>query len=808
MNLILEKSFLQGVIKASRIQNQSKTLIDHILFNSNSSKIFTGTLISDVSDHFFTYIARPSRSKPANTEHKNVYLRNFSSENLANFKAALGWTDWNTVMSSDDVDTSFDLFWSKYKECYDANFPLKRVRFNKNIHKKTNFMTKGLLTSRLNKIKLHKIAISSPSAVNIQAYKNFKSVYLRTVRAAKKMYITSKLQQNAGNPKKTWDTLNEILGKRKNKESIECVNVGGNLFTDPCEIASQFNTFFTSIGQKISNNIPAVYKNFEDYMDYGRPIPDLLLVNTTSEHIKKIIKNFKPKYSCDVDGVSTKMVKYVGAELAIPLSHIFNLSIENGYFPSKLKSCRVIPIFKSGNTDDCDNYRPISLLSSLSKVLEKIVADNLVHHLLSNDLLYCNQFGFLPKRSTEHNLMKILNYVSEALNDGNFCIGVFLDLKKAFDVCSHEILLSKLKIMGIRGKNFNWFKSYLSGRKQKVDIDGVSSSELPINISVIQGSILGPILFLCYINDFYKATSLFSVLFADDTTCLAKGKILNELTEYVNAELQKVANWFLANKMAVNTRKTKFIVFRTHGKKIVNEDCVLLFNSNEIGKPADNSLIFQIDRIHNAGPERSFKLLGVLFDEYLSFDEHINSLCTKLSKSLFCLRRVKNFIDQNTLKTLYFAMIHSHIVYCLSIYGCANTTSLQKIRIKQKESIRIICNAPYRAHTAPLFKQLHILPLDELIRCSSLKFMHNFVNQKLPFTFSECWLTNRQRNPNRNLRNINDLYVPAHHFATVKRFPFYTFPRLWNEEPERKSTPSLNVYLKNLKKSLLDSIPL
>jgi len=278
------------------------------------------------------------------------------------------------------------------------------------------------------------------------------------------------------------------------------------------------------------------------------------------------------------------------------------------------------------------------------------------------------------------------------------------------------------------------------------------------------------------------------------------------LTEYVNAELQKVANWFLSNKMAVNTRKTKFIVFRTHGKKINNEDCILLFNSNEIGKPANNSLIFNIDRIHNAGPERNFKLLGVLFDEYLSFDDHINLICTKLSKSLFCIRRIKNFIDQNTLKMLYFSMLHSHIVYCLNIYGCANTTSLQKIRVKQKEAVRIVCNAPYRAHTAPLFKQLCILPLDELIKCNSLKFMHNFINQKLPFSFNECWLLNYQRNPQLNLRNANDLFVPAHHYATVKRLPFYTFPRLWNDEPDRKTIPNVNTYVKKLKKSLLDAI--
>ncbi|MFN9952520.1 MAG: RNA-directed DNA polymerase, partial [bacterium] len=285
---------------------------------------------------------------------------------------------------------------------------------------------------------------------------------------------------------------------------------------------------------------------------YSRDIPGLMLQNTTPEHVKKIIKNLKPKQSQDAQGVSTKMIKFIGNEIAAPLSHIFNLSLATGEFPSKLKLCRVIPIFKAGNNLECDNYRPISLLSSVSKILEKIVANKLVTHLLSNDLLYPHQYGFLPKRSAEQNLLQIMNYVAQALDEGNFCIAVFLDLKKAFDVCDHEILLKKLFKMGIRGVAHKWFQNYLAGRSQFVDIGGNRSNPLNIDISVIQGSILGPILFLCYINDFYSATSLFSVLFADDTTGLGKGKILHDLTAYVNTELQKIGNWFRANKMAIN----------------------------------------------------------------------------------------------------------------------------------------------------------------------------------------------------------------------------------------------------------------
>ena len=186
--------------------------------------------------------------------------------------------------------------------------------------------------------------------------------------------------------------------------------------------------------------------------------------------------------------------------------------------PEKLKLSRIVPIFKSGDPLSCDNYRPIALVSSLSKILEKYVAIKLTNHLQLNKLLYQHQYGFQRGISTENNLLNVVNFVSSALNKGEYCIGLFLDLKKAFDVCSHDILLKKLEKFGIFDSSLQWFKTYLSNRKQIVDINGNYSEIKTINISVLQGSILGPILFLCYINDLYKATDLASFLFADDTS--------------------------------------------------------------------------------------------------------------------------------------------------------------------------------------------------------------------------------------------------------------------------------------------------
>ena len=312
---------------------------------------------------------------------------------------------------------------------------------------------------------------------------------------------------------------------------------------------------------------------------------------------------------------------------------IFNLSLQQGIFPENLKQSKIIPIYKSGKLDDCNNYRPIALLNSISKILEKIVAINLTNHLENNKILHKNQFGFQRGKSTEQNLLLVTDFISKALNDGEFCIGIFLDLKKAFDVCSHPILLKKLEKSGIKGSTLNWFKSYLSKRSQCVEVGGALSEPRPIDISVLQGSILGPILFLIMINDLPDSSNLTTYLFADDSQGLACGKNLPSLMKSVNIELKKWALWFRANKLKVNMSKTKFIIFHTQGKKINMQNLNILYDDNEPGKD-DPSLISTLERV------TSYKLVGVYLDEKLTFNQHIDHIKSKLTRSIFCINLI------------------------------------------------------------------------------------------------------------------------------------------------------------------------
>jgi hypothetical protein len=283
------------------------------------------------------------------------------------------------------------------------------------------------------------------------------------------------------NPKKPWELLNELTSKNKSKSNsnIPFIISNGNKIDTPQEIATEFNSFFVNAGQSIVNSVPATDTSPESFLpNPDSETPEFDLGNISPTHILDIIKSFQNKSSLDIDGISLKLLKFIGPTICTPLAHIFNLSFMSGIFPTKLKLNRTVPIFKSGDPNSCDNYRLISLIPSFSKILEKIVTVNLTNHLQLNNLLHKNQYGFQRNLSTEHNLLQVMNFISNSLNKGNYCIGVFLDLRKAFDTCSHDILLKKLSKLGINNTALEWFQSYLTSRSQKVDINGNFSNIL------------------------------------------------------------------------------------------------------------------------------------------------------------------------------------------------------------------------------------------------------------------------------------------------------------------------------------------
>jgi Reverse transcriptase (RNA-dependent DNA polymerase) len=261
------------------------------------------------------------------------------------------------------------------------------------------------------------------SEQNKVTYNNYRNLYNKLVRASKKLHISNKLTENAKNPKKMWEILNEITKGKKGECKIEKIKVNDAELTDPKQIAEEFNKFFTSVGTKISEGIPLTNLDPTNLMPDHNVNSNLQFGNMSVADFISTINSLQPKNSSDISGISTKMLKLLKFELAVPLVHLFNISLKNGIFPNKLKVSRTVPIFKAGDKTLCDNYRPISLLSTLSKVLEKYVANKLTNHLESNNILYQNQYGFLRNRSTVHNLLQLTNFIAKELNEKKFVVG-------------------------------------------------------------------------------------------------------------------------------------------------------------------------------------------------------------------------------------------------------------------------------------------------------------------------------------------------------------------------------------------------
>jgi len=355
---------------------------------------------------------------------------------------------------------------------------------------------------------------------------------------------------------------------------------------------------------------------------------------------------------------------------------------------------------------------------------------------------------------------------------------------------------------------YKWFESYLKDRKQYVMVNGsLSDTYTTINISVLQGSILGPLLFLIFINDMHKSNKLLNLHFADDTTGLCRGKDLVSMVDLVNNELQEIGVWLRANKLAINASKTKIMVFHPKGKII--PDLHFFFNNNDPGRTVNPNLIYPLERINNnSTPCPAYKVLGVFLDENLSFDYHFQALSNKLSKSIYSLNKVKNLLPLSALKSIYYAIIHPYFLYCLPIISCTRQANVTSLYTKQKRCIRSICRAKYNAHTEPLFSQLKILPIPELITQQRLNFLHSIEYDYAPSSFSSMDIFPRNSDIESHaypLRNLKLFHVPRINSAWLKRFPFFSFTTAWNElDNSLKLTPSKNEFRFELKRILLE----
>jgi len=443
-----------------------------------------------------------------------------------------------------------------------------------------------------------------------------------------------------------------------------------------------------------------------------------------------------------------------------------------------------------------NNYRPISLICNFCKILEKIVFNRLTFFLNEKNLITTDQFGFRKGHSTIHPMTQILNAAAKTLNNKKHMLIIFCDLKKAFDTCNFKILLSKLQKLGITGNELSWFESYLTNRKQYVCLEECNSALLSILIGVPQGSILGPLLFLLYINDLPQTSNPSTKLFADDTALFADDDDIQNLLTFVNEEFQKICQYFRKNKLSLHPDKTKYMII-SNSKNVQTLKTSIYINNNNLNQN-DQLLVRELSRVNTTDKIPAIKYLGVYFDPQLNFKYHINTISSKIAKSLYILRNAKNFLPPAALKTLYYSLIHCHLIYAAEIWGCAAPFSLSPLRLKQKSAIRLISSSKYNAHTGPLFLANKILPLFSLIEAQKAKFMHSHTYETLPSSLLNTWTKNRNRQE-QLLRNEDDYDIPFARTDATSLLPLSSFPRIWNALPtEVSSTRSKNVFSNSL----------
>lgn len=786
INAFSRHAFYPLISRPTRLA--SGTLLDHIFTNSyacfSKGRFFSGVALTDLSDHFpVIHVYQTSCTAPS-PSNSIIRFQLISERTISALRNKLGEIDWTDLLTINDVNSFYDRFLDRLSRAYNECIPVIEKRYKTN-HKP--WITHCISKSIKEKNRLYATYVKHPCEYSRERYRSYKNRLNHLLRVSERNYAREQLQKYSANLKNQWKVINSIIERKQHSRLPLLMRTDANqdALNDPNQIANEMNSFFVNAGiSVIAQNPPSVTDPLSflpnvnsSHSMYARP--------ATEREISKIIDNLKNS-ACGTDQFKRKVIKEVKAQLIQPVLHLVNLSLKSGIFPEKLKDAVITPVFKKGSKELIGNYRPISVLNVFSKILEKVMYERLISYVEATQILYNRQFGFRKGCSTEMAVTEAVSIVTKALNEKSSILAVNMDLSKAFDTINHEILCRKLAKYGLSGNILRWFISYLSNRKQMVKYNNTLSTKLTVKCGVPQGSNLGPLLFILYINDLQTISdNCDAILYADDCNLFFKLNGNNFNSSPINDRLREFSDWFSCNHLALNTQKTNYMVFS--GRRKVNITGININGSN----------LKQVTHCN---------FLGICVDQALTWKQHILATSRKIAKSIGILRKVSKKLSKSIMLQLYNSFIVPYLQYGITLWGASSKSSLEPIFVLQKKALKLALDLPMRTSTASLFQGPKIRPLRDLYKLYVAIFMYKYNTNALPACFSNYFVQNLN-NHRYNTRSATLYRLPLFSTVSCQKSMLFQGPKLWNTIPaEIRQSASIATFKARMRVYLADSL--